>query len=174
MRSHFLRVVGVQHPSGFILLVSCVAEAAALASVPGAGPQRRAVPLQQHSDTTVNNRGRRCTQSGGRHVSQGHTYVRGALLVGSLRRGRAQGIWLAARRNLAARLLKPPPAPTLGGRRVRVVGHALVFVWGEGKKKGLCSCLEISRCVRPDLENHDELSSPSLCTKNIGILFSLI
>lgn len=59
MRSHFLGVVGVQHPSGFILLVSCVAEAAALASVPGAGPQRRAVPLQQHGDTTVNNRGRR-------------------------------------------------------------------------------------------------------------------
>lgn len=51
MRSHFLGVVGVQHPSGFVLLVSCVAEAAALASVPGAGPQRRAVPLQRHSDT---------------------------------------------------------------------------------------------------------------------------
>lgn len=84
-----------------------------------------AATTQRHGEATVNNRAKRGTQQ---HVSHGRTYVRGALLVGSLRRGRAQGVRLAARGNLAARLLEPPPAPALRGRRVRVVGHALVFV----------------------------------------------
>lgn len=137
MCSHFLGVVGVQHPSGFILLVSCMAEAAALASVPGAGPQRRAVPLQQHGDATVNTAGRRATQLGEPDVFP-VTHLRAR---SSPRRRPATR---PSARHLIGREMKPctapsqtSPGPDSGGEtcQSRWLRLRLRLRWGGGKNE---------------------------------------
>lgn len=45
---HFFGVIGVKHAPCFILFLSGMTEAAALAAVSRAGPKRRPVPLERH------------------------------------------------------------------------------------------------------------------------------
>lgn len=134
--SHFFGVIGVKHASSFILLVSGVAKATALAAVSWAGAERWPVPLERtgrHSQMRT-----RLKDPSGKFSSLRKgialPYMGGTLLVRGLWRGGAGVFWLAASSDLASALLEPSSAPALRRRWVGVVGHTPVFICGIGFK----------------------------------------
>lgn len=130
MCSHFFGVIGVKHASSFILFISGMAKATALAAVSWAGAERWPVPLEYMGDTHTRLKDpsskfyRLCLQM------DVLPHMGGTLLICSLWGGGAGVFWLATRSDLASALLRPYSAPTLWRRWVWVVGHTPILIYG--------------------------------------------